>query len=656
MLGRWTTHGRLLALVTITVVLAACASTVSPSVTTVGPSGTPGEPATSPAASQGPTSLIVDTDMGADDIMAILYLLRDPAVDVRAIVVSGTGLAHARKGVQNVSDLLGAMGRNDVPVAIGSNTPMEGDRAFPADWRTGTDSAYGLRLASVPMVPTSAVELISSTLKASASPMTVLTLGPLTDLGEALTADPSLAGKIARLHISGGAVDVPGNVAAEGGDPAATAAEWNLWIDPKADDIVLRAGIPITLVPLDATTKLPLTAAFTERLAQDHAAAGADLVYELLARNQSVLAGNYFWDQLAAVLLTDPTAATFADARVSVAARGAAAGSLTRDPNGIAVQYAVAPDAGQFEARFLDGLRSGAPRPAALAATPVPSTSGVGPQYVVGTETLSVTTQGTQRQVGAVTQLRGQVLASVDTMNDPRVAGTGAITANADQYGTLGPQWGTYRLENAQGAWEGRWTGAAWDSGNAVNVTGWLVGSGDYKGYTYFLHVWGANDLQVEGILFKGPQPTTAPTPASVPSTGGTGPAHVAGTATSSLTTPFTQTQEGDITQFRGGIISGTDTMDDPRVSGTETVHLSVDGYGTDVGTEWATSRLVNAGGAWVGRCSGGAWAAGGASAVACWLVGSGGYTGYTYYVSNSTSGSSGVIEGIIFPGSPPKP
>jgi inosine-uridine nucleoside N-ribohydrolase len=317
------------------------------------------------------TPVIVDTDMGADDVMALLYLLRDPSVSVRAIVVSGTGLAHASNGAQVASDLMGALGVGDIPLGTGSTTPMDGSRAFPEAWRSATDAGYGLALKTVPVSSRPAADVISEIVRSSATPVTVLTLGPLTDLGQALAAEPSLTAKIAHVHVSGGAITVSGNVAAEGGDPAATAAEWNLWIDPKADDIVLRSGIPITLVPLDATGKLPLTPAFLDELAMDHKAAGADIAYELLARSGSLLAGNFFWDQLATVLLTDPSAATSAEARLKAVTDGAASGSLVQDASGTALSYALTPDAARFESRFLEGLRRGEPRadPFTLAGT-----------------------------------------------------------------------------------------------------------------------------------------------------------------------------------------------------------------------------------------------------------------------------------------------
>jgi len=150
------------------------------------------------------------------------------------------------------------------------------------------------------------------------------------------------------------------------------------------------------------------------------------------------------------------------------------------------------------------------PTPASTAAptpTPVPSTDGEGAEYVTGTDRHSGT-GGTEVQVGDVTQTRNVVITAWFSMNDPRVSGTGTGLVNADIYGTVGPEWGTTRLENAGGAWEGTVTGAAWADTNASDMSGWLVGSGGYEGYTYYWHIrtTGATGV-VEGIIYPGPPP-----------------------------------------------------------------------------------------------------------------------------------------------------
>ena len=142
-------------------------------------------------------------------------------------------------------------------------------------------------------------------------------------------------------------------------------------------------------------------------------------------------------------------------------------------------------------------------------ATPIPMTDGEGPEYVVGTSTVRVTQAGPETVVGDVTQLRGQEMTDTGSMNDPRLAGTTHITLDANIYGAIAVEWGTSRIENADGAWEGTWTGASWNDGNATSVSGWLTGSGAYAGYTYYFHVYGPSmPFQVEGIIFEGPPPT----------------------------------------------------------------------------------------------------------------------------------------------------
>jgi hypothetical protein len=140
--------------------------------------------------------------------------------------------------------------------------------------------------------------------------------------------------------------------------------------------------------------------------------------------------------------------------------------------------------------------------------TPNPTTDGAGPEYVTGTSSLTVMKDGTEEIDGDVTRLRGQEMWGTGTTSDPRLAGTTHIVLNADVHGTVASEWGTSKLENAGGTWEGTWTGASWNSGSATSVSGWLVGSGTYAGYTYYFHVFGpALPYMTEGIIFEGSPP-----------------------------------------------------------------------------------------------------------------------------------------------------
>jgi hypothetical protein len=150
---------------------------------------------------------------------------------------------------------------------------------------------------------------------------------------------------------------------------------------------------------------------------------------------------------------------------------------------------------------------TGFPTPAA---TPIPSTDGAGVEYAIGRGTFSIVQPGTSTLVGGVTQVRGFVAASTDAMNDRRVTGDGRLELSIETYGVVGIEWGTYRLENAGGAWEGPMTGLAWNDGDASDVSGWLVGSGAYQGYAYYIHVRSTGlGTDIDGIIVPGPPPRT---------------------------------------------------------------------------------------------------------------------------------------------------
>ena len=111
---------------------------------------------------------------------------------------------------------------------------------------------------------------------------------------------------------------------------------------PDAVAAVLALDVPVTFVPLDATSDVPVPADIADQLAPDHAAAGADIAYEMYARNPFLSSpGNDYWDTLTAVLLRDPTLATWEDVTVRTETSGASAGRLVRDPDGRSVRAAI---------------------------------------------------------------------------------------------------------------------------------------------------------------------------------------------------------------------------------------------------------------------------------------------------------------------------
>lgn len=314
------------------------------------------------AAVGGSVPIIIDADFDHSDIAAILVLLRDPRVDVRAIAIDGTGLVHCSGGLLVARYILEEMGEPDIPVGCGRQSGGDDATPFPDDWRALADRGYGLDIE--PRVettfPPDAVTVIRDAIETSPTPVTVVALGPLTNLEDAFAADATLADRVARIHAMLGVLDGPGNVFVDGhdgGDPL----EWNAFADPSAVEAVFATDVPIDLIPLDATDDVPVPADLTDRLATDHTAAGADLMRELLLRNPSRLdasEGQQLWDELAALTVSDPGLVTWQDATVVVKADA----RLARDDAGRPVRFAATAGAPAVEEALLAALRRGGPR------------------------------------------------------------------------------------------------------------------------------------------------------------------------------------------------------------------------------------------------------------------------------------------------------
>jgi inosine-uridine nucleoside N-ribohydrolase len=314
----------------------------------------------------GARPVIVDTDMAPDDWMAILFLLQHPGVEVRAITVAGSGETHCGPGVQNARNLVALAGRPGIPVACGRETPLEGDRAFPAAWRVRADTLAGLALPANPGPPPAetAVQLLAATVQGSPQAVTIVALGPLTNLAEVFQAEPSLAARIGMVYVMGGAFGVPGNVGLSDAGIDNQAAEWNIYVDPHAAALVLRSGAPLTFVPLDATNQAPITEAFYDRLAEERSTPPAEFVHRLLTLELGpIRAGTWwFWDPLAAAIGTDETLATLAAQPVTVVGgEGPESGATRVASAGSPARIATVVDRARFEALFLEILNGRGP-------------------------------------------------------------------------------------------------------------------------------------------------------------------------------------------------------------------------------------------------------------------------------------------------------
>ncbi len=282
--------------------------------------------------------VILDTDMGIDSVMGLLYLLKAPEVDLEAITIVH-GIADVKQGARNAVRILELTGDTGIPVAMGQTRPLRGRRSFPAFWKPQANSLGGASLpAARGRAAKRAVDLIVATLEASPEPVTIIAMGPLTNVALALQRRPDIAGKIDEITIMGGALEMRGNVGTPYVGIDNHVAEWNFYLDPHAAERVLASGVRVRLMPLGATASLPVTPAFVDRVRTGPRDQTSDLLLALLeAVRDGIDAGwYYFWDVLAAVATARPEVLACRDETIRViTAEGNFFGQTRADPDGV---------------------------------------------------------------------------------------------------------------------------------------------------------------------------------------------------------------------------------------------------------------------------------------------------------------------------------
>ncbi|HYK89195.1 MAG TPA: nucleoside hydrolase [Acidobacteriota bacterium] len=313
--------------------------------------------------------VIVDTDAGTDDLMAISYLLAGGEVDLKAITVVN-GLAHVEKGAKNILGLLELAGRRDIPVFIGESHPLAGSASFPEEWRRLSDDFPALELPQSVRSPKgrSAVDYLAEEMRLppGGPSLRILALGPLTNIARALDANPGRVRGIRSVVIMGGAIRVPGNLG-DGGvfKTENKSAEWNMYIDPLAASHVFASGIPIELVPLDATNRVPIDSAFERTFSKKAATPLSRFVSRLFSSERDLIEDHafYAWDPLAAVVLTHPGVARFEDHHLEIGMKPPSEGQTrvlsNRSPNAMVAADA---DSAAFTRLFMAAFFPKAPR------------------------------------------------------------------------------------------------------------------------------------------------------------------------------------------------------------------------------------------------------------------------------------------------------
>lgn len=274
-----------------------------------------------------PRIVAIDTDPGIDDALALMLAWRSPEVRVE-LVTTVAGNVPIAAATDNARRVLGLLNPDTWPVlARGAARPLR-RRLQTAPWVHGDDGLGGLAgrrtrdgkplyppasaLRPRPDAPRHLVDLA----RIHGPALTIVAIGPLTNIARALARAPAIMRRVGRIIVMGGAVAAPGNIT--------PAAEFNFYVDPDAADQVLRAGLPVTLVPLDVTRRVRLTRALlSEHLGgarSPRARAIRDMTRTLIAGGDPD--GIALHDPLALALSVDPTLVRTRPLAVAVETRG----------------------------------------------------------------------------------------------------------------------------------------------------------------------------------------------------------------------------------------------------------------------------------------------------------------------------------------------
>lgn len=261
--------------------------------------------------------IILDTDPGSDDAMALMLALNSPELDVRAISVV-PGNVTASQGLENALRMISLANRCDIPVAAGAQHPLF-QKLITAEFWHGKNG-----LANVELPPSKCKvdsrfgpDLIIQMVHAAPHEITLVPVGPLTNIALAVEKDPSIVPLVKEVILMGGSIS-GGNVNA--------AAEANIYNDPEAAQIVFQAGWPLTMVGLDVGDKTLLSQKYLDQLTQTHGPIN-DFIYSVAKYLINLAAqfgspGTPMYDPLAVGVAIDATLAKAPEMHVDVETRG----------------------------------------------------------------------------------------------------------------------------------------------------------------------------------------------------------------------------------------------------------------------------------------------------------------------------------------------
>jgi inosine-uridine nucleoside N-ribohydrolase len=328
--------------------------------------GQPFRVSTERPAGAGPFRVIIDTDPGVDDAFALLFAMRSPELKIEGITAVA-GNVPLELTLPNALRMVEIAGRNDIPVAAGAKAPLV-RRLVTAAYAHGENGLGGAVFPEPKIKPVSepAAELIRASIRKYPGEVTLLTVGPLTNVATALNMDSELATLVRGLVMMGGSLS-GGNIT--------PAAEFNVYVDPEAARIVFQSGIPITMVGLDVTRKTSLTDEHVRVLesAQNPVSqAAANIARHAIEHNRErgFLVGPNMHDSLAVAAFLDPSLLKWKEYYVDVETSGELTAGETVGYSPTAGDLRRRPEA-EKQAALNMAIRGSAPTLASTKTSPV---------------------------------------------------------------------------------------------------------------------------------------------------------------------------------------------------------------------------------------------------------------------------------------------
>jgi inosine-uridine nucleoside N-ribohydrolase len=320
------------------------------------------------------TRVILDTDPGIDDALALILAFASPELSVEAIttVAGNVTVAQATRNANLLLEVADPHPRP--PIATGATCPMvrplrtaegyhgEDGLGELSRFRTETGAPRYPEPQQL-LAPQSAPTLMTDLISTAPGEIVLICIGPLTNLAMAIQAAPAKMAKVKEIVVMGGAIQAPGNVT--------PGAEFNLYTDPDAARLVFTSGLPITLVPLDVTQRVMLRAELIEAVVQHIGSRATRFVRDATERlfgveqEQTGSAATPLHDPLAVGVVIDPSLVTRRPLYVEVeTGNGPAQGMTIADRRHIRKKWKQPPnlqvcmevDAGRFIALFLERI------------------------------------------------------------------------------------------------------------------------------------------------------------------------------------------------------------------------------------------------------------------------------------------------------------